>query len=120
MGIFAKKTKTTSPSTSSVKNGEVKKPLGGHFVRSVLSRPHASEKAFGLHDKSQYVFFVSRDANKVMVREEVSRRYNVTVVSVNMIVDKGKTKHYRGRETKAKIQKKAIVTLKKGDKIEIV
>lgn len=119
MAIFNKKTKEEAVQTVTTKK-ETTGPVGGHAVRSVLSRPHASEKAYGLHSLNTYVFYVSKDANKTLVKEEVSRRYNVTVIGVNMITDHGKVKHYRGRPTKAKVAKKAMVTLKQGDKIEIV
>jgi len=121
MAIFSKKTKEEVKTETAVETKKIAKgPVGGHAMRSVLSRPHASEKAYGLHSNNTYVFYVSKDANKTLVKEEVSRRYNVHVVRVNMLTDHGKVKHYRGRPTKAKVAKKAMVTLKKGDKIEIV
>lgn len=125
MALFKKKTKKevipqTTEATKEVTGKTSVGPIGGHAVRSVLVRPHASEKAYGLHGLNTYVFYVNKDVNKTLVKEEVSRRYNVKVVKVNMITDHGKVKHYRGRETKAKVAKKAMVTLKKGDKIEIV
>lgn len=93
---------------------------GEHFViKSVIKRPHASEKAYGLHAKNQYVFIVDNSANKTLVKEEVQRRYNVKVIDVGMVVNKGKVKMFRGRRGKASISKKAYVTLKEGDKIEI-
>lgn len=88
-------------------------------ARSVIKRPHVSEKAFGLHAKNQYVFIVDNDANKTLVKEEVERRYHVKVTDVSMVVNKGKVKMFRGRRGKASMSKKAYVTLKEGDKIEI-
>lgn len=88
-------------------------------IRSVIKRPHASEKAYGLHAQNQYVFIVENFANKILVKEEVQHRYNVKVVDVDMVVNKGKVKMFRGRRGKASISKKAYVTLKEGDKIEI-
>ncbi|MFA5870771.1 MAG: 50S ribosomal protein L23 [Candidatus Paceibacterota bacterium] len=125
MALFNKKTKKETVAQTEVATQEVAKkvsvgPIGGHAVRSVLVRPHASEKAYGLHGVNTYVFYVNKNANKTLVKEEITRRYNVKVVRVNMITDHGKIKHYRGHETKAKVAKKAMVTLKKGDKIEIV
>ena len=125
MALFNKKTKKeVAPQAVEATREVVKKistgPIGGHAVRSVLVRPHASEKAYGLHGVNTYVFYVNKNANKTLVKEEITRRYNVKVVKVNMITDHGKVKHYRGHETKAKVAKKAMVTLKKGDKIEIV
>lgn len=93
---------------------------GEHFViKSVIKRPHASEKAYGLHAQNQYVFIVDNSANKTLVKEEVQRRYNVKVVAMNIVVNKGKVKMFRGRRGTASISKKAYVTLKEGDKIEI-
>lgn len=95
-------------------------PTTQHSVmRSVIKRPHASEKAYGLHAKNQYVFIVDNSANKTLVKEEVQKRYGVKVVDVDMLVNKGKVKTFRGRRGKATISKKAYVTLKEGDKIEI-
>ena len=88
-------------------------------IQSVIKSPHASEKAYSLHAKNQYVFIVENSANKILVKEEVQRRYNVKVVDVDMLVNKGKVKTFRGRRGKAEISKKAYVTLKEGDKIEI-
>lgn len=88
-------------------------------VRSVIVRPHVSEKAYGVHAQNQYVFMVSPSANKILVKEEVQRRYHVKVTDVNISVHKGKVKNFRGRSTKPSISKKAFVTLKEGDKIEI-
>ncbi len=95
-------------------------PVHASVVRNVIKTPHASEKAYGLHAQNQYVFIVDPSANKTLVKEEVQRHYHVKVTDVNIVVHKGKVKNFRGRPTKASISKKAIVTLKEGDKIEIV
>lgn len=90
-----------------------------HVIRSVIVRPHVSEKAYSLHAQNQYVFMVEPSANKILVKEEVQRRYNVHVTDVNISVHKGKPKNFRGRTSKRSVSKKAFVTLKEGDKIEI-
>lgn len=71
---------------------------------------------------SQYAFEVNPDANKIQIKEAVEKMYNVTVVAVNTLNRAGKVKT---RLTKAgyivgkgKKIKKAIVTLKEGDKID--
>lgn len=111
-----KEVKTATP----VASAKVKTPSAVHSViQSVIKRPHASEKAYGLHTKNQYVFIVENNANKTLVKEEVQKRYGVKVVDVDMLVNKGKVKTFRGRRGKATVSKKAYVTLKEGDKIEI-
>jgi large subunit ribosomal protein L23 len=63
---------------------------------------------------------VDPTATKTLVKEEVQKRYNVKVIAMNMSVHKGKPKNFRGRVSRRSVSKKAFVTLKKGDKIEIV
>ena len=121
LDAFKNKKKGDETSTTDVKSASSKEGgVSTHVVKSVIERPHASEKAYSLHAARQYVFMVNPSANKIQVKEEVQRRYNVTVTDMNMSVHKGKKKFYRGRQGKASISKKAFVTLKEGDKIEIV
>lgn len=116
LDVMKKKgTKAAAPAKS--ETGAVVKHA--HVVRSIIVRPHVSEKAYGLHAQNQYVFMVLPSANKIMVKEEVQRRYNVKVTDVNITVHKGKPKHFRGRPSQGSVTKKAFVTLKEGDKIEI-
>ncbi|MFA6407476.1 MAG: 50S ribosomal protein L23 [Candidatus Paceibacterota bacterium] len=114
MGILG----TTKPKKE-VEKKDVVVALSSGVERSILKKPHASEKAYGLHKQNQYVFLVEMSANKIMVKEEVQRRYNVKVVDVGILVNKGKVKNYRGRPGKASKFKKAYVTLQEGDKIEL-
>jgi large subunit ribosomal protein L23 len=70
------------------------------------------------YESSQVVFKVSNDANKFLVRKAVSYIFDVTVVSVNILNCKGKTRRFGKTTGKTKGYKKAIVTLKKGDDID--
>ncbi len=89
----------------------------------VLVKPLITEKMTDLGAKlSQYGFVVSREANKVEVKQAVESMYGVTVKSVNTMVIPGKK---RSRNTKSKFivgrtsaVKKAIVTLAEGDTID--
>lgn len=90
-------------------------------IYDVLRRPLVTEKTnqqvYGLN---QYSFEVSKDANRSMVRDAVSKLFNVEVVRVNIIVTPGKTKrNLRNRRmgVKKPVTKKAIVTLAEGQKI---
>ena len=90
-------------------------------IYDVLRRPLVTEKTnqqvYGLN---QYSFEVSKDANRSLVRDAVSKLFNVEVVRVNVIVTPGKTKrNLRNRRVSVKkpVSKKAIVTLAEGQKI---
>jgi large subunit ribosomal protein L23 len=96
-----------------------KSAVHGMGVKSVLEQPWFSERATVLAAKGQYVFLVKPGATKPAVREEIERRYGVTVLGVNTVTLKGKMKHYGHKMGRRSGIKKAIVTLKVGDKIEI-
>ena len=92
----------------------------------MLIRPIATEKAYHEQTKRGYMFTVPADASKQAVAKQVSEQYNVTVTSVRISVRKGKaTRFSRGKHaypgTAYRQDKKiAFVTLKEGDKIELV
>jgi len=85
----------------------------------ILVRPVVTEKSTMLQEKDKYVFEVLPRANKIMVREAVERAYNVKVVGVNILKSPGKTKRYGPKPVKTRDRKKAVVTLKQGDRIQI-
>ena len=92
-------------------------------MKEILVRPLVTEKMTDLQDEhQQYAFQVTRTANKIDIAGEIQKKFNVTVLSVRTMVMKGKTKTQltrRGRFTgRTNIWKKAIVTLKEGDKID--
>jgi large subunit ribosomal protein L23 len=93
-------------------------------MRSVLIKPLFTEKATDLSsDLNKYGFVVTKNANKIEIAREIEKRYDVNVLKVNTIYSKGKTKtQFRksGRFTgKTAGFKKALVTLKEGQTIEI-
>jgi large subunit ribosomal protein L23 len=88
----------------------------------ILLRPIITEKITELGDKRQYAFEVPETVNKIDVGKAVEKKFSVKVTSVRTMVVKGKRKSQmtrRGRfEGHTKTWKKAIVTLKEGDKID--
>ena len=78
-----------------------------------------SEKTTGLVSINQYVFLVDKSANKPLIREEVERHYGVQVESVNMILKRGKIKRLGRSIGRRPSFKKAVVTLKAGQKLDI-
>lgn len=90
-----------------------------NFAYKTIVKPLITEKASDLSTISKYVFAVNIKANKLEVAKAIESIYGVKPVAVNIIKMKGKTVS-RGRISgKRKDFKKAIVSLKKGDKIEI-
>ena len=91
-------------------------------MTGILRRPIVTEKITGLQDKRQFSFEVAPHANKIQIAMAVEKKFKVTVVSVRTMVVKGKRKTQltrRGRfEGRKNTWKKAIVTLKEGDKID--
>ena len=85
----------------------------------VLLRPLVTEKSTLLQEQDKYMFEVRPSANKVVVKEAVESAYDVTVVGVNIVMNRGKSKRYGPRRTRTRDKKKAIVTLKKGDRIQV-
>jgi large subunit ribosomal protein L23 len=87
----------------------------------ILRRPLITEKTNELAFKlNQYVFEVSGDSNRTMVKEAVESIFKVNVIRVNIITAPGKSKrNAKSRRTilKKPVIKKAIVTLAEGDKI---
>jgi large subunit ribosomal protein L23 len=91
-------------------------------MTGILKRPLVTEKITGLQDQRQYAFEVVPDANKIEIAKAVENKFKVTVLSVRTLTVKGKRKTQltrRGRfEGRTNTWKKAIVTLKEGDKID--
>jgi len=89
--------------------------------KRVLVSPILSEKSVELKDeRNQYVFRVALDANKIEVRKAVEKKFGVTVSSVRTINVGGKLKRMGAHAGRRADWKKAVVTLKPGDKIELV
>lgn len=88
---------------------------------SILIRPVVSEKTYALMDEGTYVFIVDPRATKIDVRHAVEQAFNVKVTNVNTLNRKGKaTRNRRTGVRGAKPDtKRAIVTLKAGDKINL-
>ncbi len=102
--------------TSSVTN---KKGTGNEYSFRLLRKPHVSEKAAHLAQAGTYVFDVPVDAEKISIKKAVEGLYKVKVTAVRTIRHEGKPVN-RGRRAGARQRwKKALVTLAKGQTIDI-
>ena len=87
--------------------------------RDIVIRPVVSEKSYAGLDQNTYTFLVDKRANKTEIKEAIQQIWNVHVTSVRTLNRKGKTKRRRFTVGKRADEKRAIITLVEGDKIEI-
>lgn len=126
MAIFGKKTKKEDVKKESVVVTETAPSAlpsttfsSISITRPTLVKLHASEKSYAAQAKRGYVFVVRDHATKPMVRSEVKKRYNVDVLNVRIVRHKGKVLRLRGGLGRRPHIKKAIVTLKEGQSIDL-
>ncbi|MDD5557553.1 MAG: 50S ribosomal protein L23 [bacterium] len=85
----------------------------------VIRKPIITEKATGGSEAHRkYCFMVDRRANKIDIKRAVEAAFNVTVTKVNTSRVRGKLKRVRWQVGRTSDWKKAVVTLREGDKIE--
>ncbi len=93
-------------------------------MRSVLVRPILTEKSSAVEPLGKYVFEVIPSANKIEIRRAVEERYEVSVKSVHTITKQPRTRtRWSGRgfiSGRTNRRKKAIVTLVKGQTIDLL
>ncbi len=89
--------------------------------KHILTHPILSEKMVRLQDeRNQYGFVVAREVNKIEIKQAIEARYQVQVDSVRTVNMRGKMKRMGRHIGRRSAWKKALVTLKAGDKIELV
>lgn len=87
-------------------------------ARDVLKSPVISEKSVGLVEENKYTFWVDPAANKIEIKAAVEKMFKVTVTEIRTLSVKGKMKRVGKYTGKTSDRKKAIATLKAGDKID--
>tara|TARA_Y100001935_G_scaffold76309_1_gene63724 strand:+ start:429 stop:722 length:294 start_codon:yes stop_codon:yes gene_type:complete len=89
-----------------------------HLFDKILS-PLVTEKSTNLSEQNKIVFRVPFNANKKNLKTNIEKIFKVNVTKINMINKKNRVKLTRGRKVKVSGFKKAIVTLKKGQSIDL-
>ena len=89
-------------------------------IHHVLLKPTITENSTILQESGKYTFHVAPKANKIEIRQAVEQSFGVTVVDVNVTKLHGKRKRYGPRVKKLPDTKKAVVTLKTGDRINLI
>ena len=85
----------------------------------VIIAPHITEKSTLASEQNAVVFKVAKDATKPQIKEAIEAIYDKKVVAVNTLVQKGKTKRWKGKAYQRSDVKTAIVTLAEGAMIDI-
>ena len=85
----------------------------------IIRAPVITEKTTLGAEHNQVTFRVASDATKPEIRRAVEEIFSVQVVAVNTLKTKGKTKRFRGRLGRRPGYKKAVITLKEGDAIDV-
>tara|TARA_B100000287_G_scaffold376376_1_gene377479 strand:+ start:842 stop:1135 length:294 start_codon:yes stop_codon:yes gene_type:complete len=89
-----------------------------HIYDKILA-PFVTEKSTNLSSQNKVVFKIPKKSNKKIVKKSIEKIFKVNVVKVNIVNKKSRNKITRGRKIKVIGYKKAIVTLKKGQSIDL-
>ena len=89
-----------------------------HLYDKILS-PMVTEKSTNLSELNKIVFKVPDSANKINLKKNIEKIFKVNVTKINIINKKNRTKITRGKKVKVSGFKKAIITLKKGQSIDL-
>ena len=89
-----------------------------HLYDKVIS-PVITEKSTNLSEQNKITFKINKKANKKNIKTSIEKIFKVNVIKVNIINKKNRIKISRGKKIKVKGYKKAIITLKKGQNIDL-
>ena len=89
-----------------------------HYLDKIVS-PNVTEKSTSLSEFNKVVFKVSKNANKKSIKKSIEKIFKVNVVKVNTVNIREKVKMVRNKKAHKSGYKKAIITLKKGQSIDL-
>ena len=89
-----------------------------HIYDKILS-PLVTEKSTNMSDQNKIIFKVPRKTNKIILKKNIEKIFKVNVTKINIINKQPRKKIVRGKKVKVSGYKKAIITLKKGQNIDL-
>ena len=89
-----------------------------HIYDKILS-PLVTEKSTNMSDQNKIIFKVPKKANKIILKKNIEKIFKVNVTKINIINKQPRKKIVRGKRVKVSGYKKAIITLKKGQNIDL-
>ena len=85
----------------------------------IIVKPVITEKSTLVSEYNQVIFKVAHDATKPAIKAAVEALFSVKVLAVNTMIQKGKNKRFKGKPYQRSDEKKAVVTLAEGDRIDV-
>ena len=89
-----------------------------HLYDKIIN-PLVTEKSTNLSEQNKIIFKVTKSANKKNLKNNIEKIFKVNVIKINIINKQNRTKLTRGKKVKVSGFKKAIITLKKGQSIDL-
>ena len=89
-----------------------------HIYDKILS-PLITEKSTNLSEQNKIIFKVPNKTNKIILKKNIEKIFKVNVIKINIINKQPRKKIVRGKKVKVSGYKKAIITLKKGQNIDL-
>ena len=89
-----------------------------HLYDTIIS-PVVTEKSTNLSEQNKIVFKVSNKLNKIILKKNIEKIFKVNVIKVNIVNKQPRKKIAKGKKVKIQGYKKAIITLKKGQNIDL-
>ena len=90
-----------------------------NFAYDIILTPIITEKSTNMSSLNKVTFKVSKTASKKLIKKSIEKLYKVNVIKINTLNSKERSKLVRGRIAKKSGYKKAIITLKEGQSIDI-
>lgn len=115
MALFNKKTEKKKEPKADAANA----PAALKHAPLFLQKPHITEKTLRMSEERKYAFIVPAHVSKSEAAKQIEKLYGVTCVETNVTAGAAKEKSWKGKKTAGKEFKKVIVTLDKGQKIEL-
>ncbi len=119
MALFGNTEETTEKKAVVSKKRKATEPVVSSVAYRILTKPRITEKAHTVLGLNKYIFQVSSDATKVLIKKSVEEVYGVSVIAVNTVTIPAKKRNFGKSGGYKSSMKKAIVTLKEGDSIEL-
>ena len=89
-----------------------------HLYDKILT-PIVTEKSTNLSEQNKIIFKVPNKTNKIILKKNIEKIFKVNIVKINIINKQSRKKMVRGKKVKIQGYKKAIITLKKGQNIDL-
>lgn len=95
------------------------KMTNSNHIYDYIKAAYTTEKAFKLRENNVYSFIVDKNANKMIIKKAIEEFFGVTVQDVRFVNTYNKGKNFKGVQGKAKVIKKAYVSLANDSKIDL-